>query len=71
MNSVVLESNLEELISIYDINDHSSYGNAISQPDALFSHIIVDSIHQYFIIINDVILSVNPDLMPPPPTRGH
>ena len=57
------ESHLQELVSTYDINDYFCYDNAIAQPDALFSHIVVDSIHQYFVILNDIILTVNPDLM--------
>jgi hypothetical protein len=54
-----------ELVSLYDIMDYTHYGQAISQPNAIFDHIIVNNIHQYFIFINDIILSVNPDLINP------
>jgi hypothetical protein len=59
------ESDLQELVSLYDIMDYTNYGNAMSHPDALFDHILVNNIHQYFIYINEFILSVNPDLINP------
>ena len=57
------ESNVQGLVHCYDIMDEYSYGQAISQPNAIFDHIEVNSIHQYYIYISDIILSVNPDLI--------
>lgn len=56
---------VQELVSLYDIMDYTQYGHAISQPNAIFDHIFFNNIHQYFIFINDIILSVNPDLITP------
>lgn len=55
------ESNLE--IITYDIMDYYNYGLTISQSNAIFDHIEVNSIHHYFIIINDLFYSVDPELI--------
>jgi hypothetical protein len=57
------ESNIQGLIEVYDLMNSSSFGQAFSQPNAIFDHIEINSIHHYFIFINDLILSVNPDLI--------
>ena len=43
--------------------DYSSYGHMFSQPNAIFHHIEINSIHQYFLYINDIFYSVNPELI--------
>jgi len=63
INEVISESNLQEVASIYQINDFDTYNALISVPKAQFSHIIVDGVHQYFVKINNAILSVNPDIL--------
>jgi len=63
VNSVVSESHLQQLVSVYDINDYVGYCNVICQPNAFFNHMVVDSVHQYFIHINDAILTVNPEII--------
>ena len=57
------ESNVQGLSTFYDIMDSSHYGQVISHPNAIFDHIEVNSIHHYFIFINDIFYSVNPDLI--------
>lgn len=48
---------------MYQINDYSTYNNLIVLPDAHFSQVVTDGVNQYFIVLNNAILSVNPDLM--------
>jgi len=63
VESVVSESNFQELTFVYDIIDYPGYVNAISRPDALFRHFVVDGADQFFIIVNDVALSMDPNVM--------
>lgn len=63
ISEVISESSLQEVASIYQINDFNTYSALISVPNANFSHIVVYGIHQYFVIIGNAILSVNPDIM--------
>src|ERR1700743_628436 len=45
MNNVVSE-NIQNMVNTYDITDYSVYQNTLSQPNALFSHIVEDGIHK-------------------------
>lgn len=63
ISEIISESNLQEIAPFYAINDFSTYTNLICLPNARFSHIIVEGVHQYFVIINNAILSVNPDVL--------
>jgi hypothetical protein len=62
-------SNLQDLVALpnrtptyYNIADFPTYSRLISLPDTKYSHIIVEGVHQYFVIVGDVILSVDPSV---------
>jgi len=59
----ISEFNVQVLAKVYDIMDDFNFGLAISQPNAIFDHKLIDGIHQYFICYSDTLLSVNPDLI--------
>jgi hypothetical protein len=59
------ESSVQILAKVYDLMDEFSFGQAFSQPNAVFDHKLIDGIHQYFICYSDTLLSVNPDLINP------
>lgn len=50
------------LLETAPISDYSIYNSLPCIPDNI-SHIIVEGSHQFYIILNYAILSVNPDLM--------
>jgi len=59
VSNVEVSNNLLETAPVYD---YSTFYSLINTADAYFSH-IVDGLHQYFIILNNVTLIVNLDLM--------
>jgi hypothetical protein len=61
--SELSESNVQELTNTYNIMDEFNYGQAFSQTDATFYHVLIDGINQYYICYSDTFLSVNPDLI--------
>ena len=69
ISEVVSESNLQDLVELtnnipthYNIVDFPTYSSIINTPDARFSHIIVEGVHQYFVIVGNAILSVDPSV---------
>jgi hypothetical protein len=56
-------SSIQEIPSVYQINDFSTYNNLLVLPDAQFSQVVIDGVNQYFVVLNNAILSVNPTLM--------
>jgi len=69
ITEVVSESNLQDLVELtnsipthYNIVDFPTYSSIINTPDASFTHIIVEGVHQYFVIVGNAILSVDPSV---------
>jgi|HubBroStandDraft_2_1064218.scaffolds.fasta_scaffold43828_3 hypothetical protein len=57
------ESNIQEIAKSYDLKDEFNFGLAISEQNAVFDHKFIEGIDQYFISYNDIVLSVDPDLI--------